>query len=540
VKVEPVSFSELSFPKLFVDYTGSNGRISEFFNVNPFQPEQLNRYEKKFSFKGERAEVVRLLKQFNSGFHQTDNTKRNIESLGKEDALAVVTGQQMTLYGGPLFTVYKVLTAIILSNKWEKKYNRSFVPVFWLADEDHDFEETAAIGVPGDEKVSNIEWSRNNNGEKRVSELELESGFQEFESEVWNQLFETDFTNELKSSIGECYTTGERMDRAFGNWLMKLFGHHGLVLAGSNFKPVKEYAGSVMADSVRKHQEIAEELHSLSSELEELGYHAQVQVQESNLFSIDEDGSRKKIEFDAGNWIIRGKEERVLSTNELAKEIEQSPHNFSPNVFLRPLIQDTLLPSFAYVGGPSEIAYQAQMKKLYERLGMNQPLIVPRFSATLVESSVDRIMEQLPFEFHRYMDRIEKLESDYISNTDSPDLETIFTDFKARVNELTILLKEKISEIDPTLENTAGKASAIYTTELDKLKGKLYRSLKQQEKTQLSRIRRIKQSLFPNGNLQEREIALIWYMNKYGPDLWDNLLDSLSTEEPVNHKIIRL
>ncbi len=540
MKIDSVPFSKLSFSKLFVDYIDGKDEITKFFNVHPFKPHQVNQFEKEFVFQGQRVEIVRLLKEFNSHFVQTESSKTNIENLGRDDALAVVTGQQLTIFGGPLFTIYKVLTTISLSSKWEKKYKRPFIPVFWLADEDHDFEEAATIGLPGTDSLTRIQWTKKQNGERRAAEIELMNGFEQFESEVWKQLYETEFSKELKSSLAGCYTSGTTISQAFGNWLMKLFGHHGLVLAGSNFKPVKEYSKNVISVSVTNHRKIFDTLASSSSALEDSGYHAQVQVQASNLFSIDANGNRIKIDYSDGSWKVGGAEKRVFSGDELESEIEVTPHLFSPNVFLRPLVQDTLLPTFAYIGGPSEVAYQAQMKDLYEELGMAQPLIVPRFSASLVESSIDRIMEQLPFRFYRYNDRIEELESEYISMTDSPDLEKIFIGVKTKVDDITALLKEKISDIDPTLENTAGKASAIYTTELDKLKGKLYRSLKQQEKTQLSRIRRIKHSLFPESNLQEREIAFIWFMNKYGLDLWDKLLETLSTEDPVNHKVIQL
>jgi bacillithiol synthase len=540
VKVSSVPFSLLSFSKLFTDYTSGSGSINRFFRFDPFSESGLPDPEQIAARIENRKELVSLLQDYNKSFDLPVQSAENILKLGDENSLAVVTGQQLTLFGGPLFTVYKVLTAIRMASEWEKKYKRPFIPVFWLADEDHDFPETASIGIPDDHSLVKQEWAPDLPGSRRVSEIELDKGFDVFSDNVWERFFETEFTEKLRADLSECYRHGARMDKAFGSWLLKLFGKYGLVLAGSNFDAIKKFTAPVLSKSILDHEQIHNLIESDSRNLENAGYHRQVQVQESNLFYIDTNGNRSKITFENGMWNLNNGDLEIIETGKLVQRIENEPERFSPNVFLRPLLQDFLLPTFAYVGGPSEVAYQAQMKSLYEHYGMDQPVIMPRFSVTLIESPVERIMSQLPFEFHQYRKRIEELEADFISQTDSPDLETIFTDFKARVNELTIMLKEKVAEIDPTLENTAGKATALYSSELDKLKGKLYRSLKQQEKTQLTRIGRIRQALFPEGSLQEREVAFIWFMNKYGPDLWSQLLDTLSAEEPVNHKVIQL
>jgi len=159
---------------------------------------------------------------------------------------------------------------------------------------------------------------------------------------------------------------------------------------------------------------------------------------------------------------------------------------------------------------------------------------------TLMESGIDRIFEILPFHFSAYNDRIEDLESQFIEQSDSPDIEAIFDPWKAGIDEISEEPTEQIKEIDPTLEGTSEKAKATFFTELDKLKGKVYRSVKDQEKTQLNRIRKIKSNLFPNNNLQEREVAFIYFMNKYGLSIWDELLEKLKDQQPNTHKVIRL
>jgi bacillithiol biosynthesis cysteine-adding enzyme BshC len=228
------------------------------------------------------------------------------------------------------------------------------------------------------------------------------------------------------------------------------------------------------------------------------------------------------------------------STSQLEDEIESNPERFSPNVFLRPICQDQLLPVAAYVGGPGEIAYYAQMKAFYDVFDHKMPVILPRFSITIFESAIDRILEKLPFDWSHYRERIEDLEKEFVEASESVNIEKIFGIWRSQIDELSRAKREEIGEIDPSLKGSVGKAKAAYFSELDKLKGKVYRSVKDQEQVQLDRIRRIKHNLFPNNNLQEREIAFVYFMNKYGTDIWGNLLSELKDEEPFDHFTLHL
>ena len=210
-------------------------------------------------------------------------------------------------------------------------------------------------------------------------------------------------------------------------------------------------------------------------------------------------------------------------------------------MFLRPIMQDFFLPTLGYVAGPGETAYYAQMKRFYDSFALTMPVIFPRLSATFIEPAIDRILDELPFEIHEYNSRIEDLESEFVDRTEQVDIEAIFSDWKEKVEEISQEKTESIKKIDPTLEGAAGKASSVYMGELDKLKGKVYRAVKQQEQTQLNRIKKIKAQLFPNGTPQERVVASIYFMNKYGVSIWDELLDNLGEDESFNsHKLITL
>ncbi len=538
MKITSKPFSELPFSTLFKDYINQKSDITDFFDISPFSSDNLKRKAEQFSFSSDRDKVSDLLKQFNSQFEPSNETLANIEKLRDTSTLAVVTGQQMVLYGGPLFTVFKTLTAIQLSKQYEKELNRPVVPVFWLADEDHDIEEISQINLFNKHDVSKCSVSFDKPG-KRVDEYLLKEIHSELRTCVKDGLIETDFSDDLWKILDSSYHKNHTVGKAFGLLLQKLFGKHGLILAGSNDDNFKDLSKSILTQSVSKADDIVDRLRENTKKLESFGYEGQVHLNNSNLFYIADNGQRVKIEYDGEIWFIENSDKR-WSAKELNRDIDHNPNRFSPNVFLRPVLQDKLLPTISYVAGPGEIAYYAQMSGIYDYFDQTMPQIVPRFSGTFIESSIERIIDKLPFSLEDYSKRIEDLESEFIEKSDQPDLEKIFDDWKQRVEAITSEKKSAIEEIDPTLKNTAGKASSIYYSELDKLKGKLYRSLKQNEKTQLDRIIKIQLNLFPNGNLQEREIAFIYYLNKYGTETFDELLKLLENQKSDTHKLIYL
>jgi bacillithiol synthase len=539
LNITSTPFSQLPFSDLFKDYTSNYTRLAPFFNTDPFSEIETAKKMESYSFHGNRTDVVRILTDFNLQFNASNKVIQSIEKLEDERCLAVVTGQQLTIYGGPLFTILKIITAIRQAKYWERKFGYPFVPVFWMADEDHDFEEAAAIGLfdRDDHKIMSLKPEQENH--QRVAEILLGDQFEIFRNEVQQLLMDTDFSDHLWEILDNTYKKGATFSAAFGKLILILFGKYGLILAGTNSEITKRAVTEPLIKSVEKAPEIFDVLHTQSDELNTAGYHKQVYVQYSNLFWIDEHKNREKITYSGNIWHIEGKDMSWDKTG-LISAIKKSPDRFSPNVFLRPITQSWLLPCVAYVAGPSEVAYYAQMKDLYRLFDLKMPIILPRFSAAIIESGIDRIIDKLPFENFEYNQRIEDLESAYISRADTPDIESLFKNWKENAAECSEMGIQGITQIDQTLKGSAEKVITSYFNDLEKLKGKVYRSVKEQEKTQLGRLRRIQNSLFPNGNLQDREVAFIYFMNKYGIELWDNILSELDGHTPDSHKWIHL
>ena len=537
--VTQISFLDLPFNKLFQDYITNNEKLSSFFEVDPLSDEKIGSAIEHFEFQNDREKTADLLKEYNQQFDAGSKTLQAIEKIRDENSMVVVTGQQLTLFGGPLFTVFKILSAIHYAKKWEAEYERPFIPVFWIADEDHDYEEIAELGILQNDSLKKVFLEKSTQSDKRVAEIEIDNNFKEFKEEILERQFDTDFTDQLWRQLDECYQEGATLGKAFGKLILSLFEDHGIVLAGTANPAIKEHLSSVMIQSV---QSVEKQFQSLEKKTEELlseGYHAQVHLQLSNLFWIDEDRNRIKLTYNDRIWTADGSE-YSWNSEDLKNEISSNPDRFSPNVFLRPIMQNELLPDFAYIAGPGEVSYYAQMKDFYSEFDQKMPVIMPRFSMTVMESGISRIFEKLPFDLPDYNNRIEDLESEFIDQSASPDIEKIFGGWKEKIENCSADPVNQVKEIDSTLEGSSEKAIATFFTELDKLKGKVYRSVKSQEETQLNRIRKIKNNLFPDGNLQEREVAFIYFMNKYGLDIWNEILENLNDEKPDSHKVIEL
>ncbi|MDZ7680865.1 MAG: bacillithiol biosynthesis cysteine-adding enzyme BshC [Fodinibius sp.] len=540
MQLSDYSFEQLPFSELFKTYVSNFDALSDYYETNPFDEEAITQKAEQFIFSGKRAKTVELLRDFNQDFDLDQAAIDNLERLKSADSLAVVTGQQLGIYGGPLYTILKIISTIWRARQLEDALNRPVIPIFWLADEDHDYDEVRKLSVVDNRsnEVEEFALPPKDGDLPTVAELAVPSNIADLQRGLKEHLYDTDFSDDLWQLLNGTFQSGVTFRQAFGNFINTLFSKHGLVLAGSNHTQIKDYSRQYLAESVTKYEKIRESLDTQTAAVADT-YHQQVTLYDSNLFYLDNASGRTKVMHNGEGWQTdSGKE---WSSEQLVNIINDNPEQFSPNVFLRPILQDALLPTIGYVAGPGETAYYAQMKGMYSCFDLEMPVIFPRLSATFVEPAIERICKELPFEFHEYAKRIEDLESNFVDRTEDHDFETFFTDWKEKVQQLANPKKRDIVDIDPTLEGAVGKANAAYFNELDKLKGKVYRAVKQQEDTQLKRIRRIKANLFPDNELQERRMAAIFYMNKYGTHIWDDLLKSLDEDEDFNrHKLIYL
>jgi len=312
------------------------------------------------------------------------------------------------------------------------------------------------------------------------------------------------------------------------------------VLAGSHNKAIKTVVKPILVKSVLNASAIENALEKQSSAVDRIASR-QAQVSSSLLFYLDpaKQGSRIRIHRDeTETWSAEGGHSWTDST--LVEAIEANPEQYSPNVFLRPILQDYFLPTLAYVAGPGELAYYAQMKALYGVFDQTMPVITPRHSATIIEPAIQRILGELPFDIATYRDRIEDLEKNYLLSESMLDAEKFASTWLQELEHISKDYIRKIADIDQTLEASAEKVVTEFAGSIDRIKGKLIRTLRQREQNGLNRISRVKISLFPQNGLQERTLSGLYLMNKYGLDVWSDMISNFEQNAANSHHLLYL
>lgn len=531
--LKTLPFKELPFSNLFSDYCSDFNKISDFFEFNPFNPSDIEKKIKATSFT-RRVELESVLKEYNDHNLMHPKAISNLRSLIEEDDVyTVVTGQQLIVAGGPMFTVYKILTAIEYAKRIETKFGIKVVPVFWLADEDHDFDEISKIGFPhGNDWVSTGLTQPAITG-KRVANIEITDEMASFIQSLDDNLISTEFKDEILELLKFCYPRGYNHGKSFGRLITKLFSRYGLLLAGSSRENAQVFLNKTLVSLIQKTDEIANCLENTSTQLEKF-YHRQAAVTSSNWFYVGEDGVRQKMHYEKGKWTTTIS---TFTTSQLIESVTKLFGLVSPNVFMRPILQDRLLPNLAYIAGPGEVSYYAQMKDLYHLCNQSMPIIVPRFSATILEGSVKKHFVELPFRLIDYSERIEDLESRFLNESNAIDIAGFIELFKSDIENIADSRLNIIEEFDKSLTGTLQKVKSDQLNLLEHLRSKMFKSAKSSLEVQIKRINKVQFATFPNRNLQERELAFIYILNKYGFDAIDKLHESVVKSDFQRHHI---
>jgi bacillithiol biosynthesis cysteine-adding enzyme BshC len=346
----------------------------------------------------------------------------------------------------------------------------------------------------------------------------------------------TDFTKEIMDNLKTFYSEGKTFKQAFSDLLFWLFDQHGLIIFDPQDKDVKRLLVPVFQKEIAGFREHTAKLVNVSATLEEL-YHAQVKVRPVNLFLNYEEG-RFLIEPVENEFRLRGKRKKY-SFEELNSLIESEPEKFSPNVLFRPICQDYILPTAFYVGGPSEIAYFAQVMPLYQIFDVPAPVIYPRSSATLVEKNISSAIEKFDLTLNDIFADPEKLKNNIVSKMSEGSLEDMFSKSTYEMELIFDKLQEKLFDIDKTMSETGNKYKQNSLNSLNQLKSKAIEAQKKKYETTLRQIDKITVNIYPDKNLQEREINFLFFANKYGLDVINKIYEELEINV-FEHQVIYL
>lgn len=473
-----------------------------------------------------REQVAAILEKQNRGWGAHEATFRNIQRL-RQGALAIVTGQQVGLFGGPLYSVLKALTAIKLAEQHHA------VPIFWLATEDHDLAEVSFTKVlsPGHE-LRALSLAIKDEGH-RVGDVKLPASVATLTAELKDFFGE----NEVTQLLARCYVPGTTFADSFAQLFAHLFSGFGLILIDNRDPQLHKIAAPVFTKAAAHAVPLNQALQRRSQELQGAGFHAQVHVENSSsLLFHHQDGRRIAIKIES-DLFHAGKSD--WSATDLAKEVQRSPENFSANALLRPVIQDYLLPTIAYVGGAAEVAYFAQSEVLYrELLGRVTP-VVPRGSTTLIEPGAARLLEKFDLEPLEAFVPAEQLRMAIAGRTLPAGVQHSFDEVRDKVEAGLAKLEQEVAHVDPTLLGAAENAANKMRYQLRRLSERAARAHLRKQAEMDRQLRRISNSLYPNDNLQERELGSIYFLAKHGVGVLKTLHAALRTDT-ADHQLIWL
>ena len=447
-----------------------------------------------------------------------------------------MTGQQVGLFGGPLLTLLKAATAVARAGEATRRTGVEHVPVFWLATEDHDLAEVDRVALPGKTTLETLTLGLANDG-AAVGGLALGEGVRA----VLEQLNELLGYGPVCDVLGECYVPGETLGGAFARWMTKVFAGHGVIVMDAAGREFHRLGAGALRAAIERARELEDALLARTRELETAGYHAQVLVKAggSLLFLVGEGGRREALRRVGEDGWKAGA--RSYATSELLEILDREPERLSPNALLRPVFQDTILPTAAYIGGPAEVAYFAQSAVLYERMMGRVTAVLPRLSVTLIEPTIAAVMAK-----------------DEVSLKDVFEAKTVETlTQRLGARSMPIEGKRRLAAVGNAM-NTELTALTEYLTAMDESLGRSATVSASKMRYQMNRLRRMAATfevqkeaslgkhagammlhLFPDGQPQERVVAGVWFLAQGGMELVDRLVEEAG-EMCLGHGVVKM
>lgn len=512
--IEPACTGQ--FSSLFIDYIGEKESLKPFFSLFPTLENFRQLIERRTFDQHRRQTLAASLDKQYEGFEIPDPVRSNIRRLGNDKTFTVTTGHQLNLFTGPLYFIYKIVSTINLAEKLNKAYPAyHFVPVYWMASEDHDFEEINHFYFDG-KKYS---WNTDQKG--AVGDFELDQELRELvtEERFVPELFRT------------AYLEHRTLADAVRYYVNYLFGERGLVIVDGHSKDLKNLFRSVIHDDIFNHT-----AHKLvtqtSEELNQLGYNGQIFPREINFFYLDK-GIRERIaEVDGGFQVIDT--DLYFTKEEIAALIEDKPEKFSPNVVMRPLYQEVILPNLAYLGGPAEVSYWLQLKPMFDHFQVDYPAVMPRNFVMILDKVVQRKMDRLNLKEEDIFVDYNTWKKEYVLNNSGVDIGLAAE--KSALAQAIDQAGEVAKGIDPTLKAAAEAAKVRALKIMEHLSGKLRKAEERNMTTALRQKGDIKERLFPGGSAQERIVNFLeFYLED--PEFIEKLISHL---DPLDYDFVVL
>ncbi len=531
-----------SLPSLVHDYYYAYDLVGEFYNGDFRDPASyLSQAERVRSRHLPRERLAAILKEQNEGMGGGPAALENIEALAQDQAGVVVTGQQVGLFSGPLYTIYKAFTAIKLAASLGQSHGTRFIPVFWLAAEDHDFIEVNHISLLDRagrlQKISYEEFLAMS--KIPVAKIQLSSAVETCLKSLDDFTPASEFKSAVLSELNQSYLPGLSFAEAFARWMTRLFSDYGLVIIDPSHPELKAMGHEVFFKEISQASPSTKCALKASMRLTQKGYASQVQQQEGKLNLFLAEHERLTIQCRDDVFSIKG-EEQTITQAELLVLLQKTPQVFSPNVLLRPLYQDAILPTVAYVGGPGEIAYFAQLKEAYSVFGLPMPIIYPRKSFTLLEKNVERSLVAHSLGIQDVWEGATDTIWEKIARDEIPlSLEHTLQSASTHLDQDMASIKQETAAFEKTLGDLVDSIHRKIRHQLGLLENKVLKASKKRQAIVKQQLFNLDNNLYPDRHLQERVFNITPYLIKYGFGWLDELYQAVDLTH-YDHQIFRM
>ena len=518
--------------KLFSDYLSYSPAVRPFYPAAPDAGQIASRAANVPAGTPIHAQVADALERQNRSWGAGEKTLANIQRL-RDGAHAVVTGQQVGLFGGPLLSLFKAASVLALAKQVEGA-GVPCVPIFWMATEDHDLAEVnQSLLLTNDLQLAPFALPTDRKPDSPVANVRFAEGANELVAKAAEVLGESLAADYLR----ECYREGETFSGAYAKLFTRMFAGHGLILLDPSDAELHRIAAPLFLESIERAGELDTALLARNREITQAHYHEQVKVtaESTPLFALV-DGARVPVHRSNGGFSIR--RER-LSLEELKRRVAEAPQDFNANVLLRPVLQDYWLPTLAYIGGPAEIAYFAQVGVVYEKLLGRVTTVLPRLSATLLEPRVERLLLKYGLELPELFQGESQLRDSVAARSLPSELKLDFERGRLAVEEAMQRIGESLHRLDPTLVEAARRAANKMRYQVGRLEKRAAQAELRRNEILTRHAAQIENALYPHRILQEREIAGLYFFAKFGAELLDRLVETAEARCP-EHKVVRL
>jgi bacillithiol biosynthesis cysteine-adding enzyme BshC len=486
----------------------------------------------------DRRTLCAVLREQNERFGAGVPTQRAIDALEGAGSVVVIGGQQAGLFGGPLYTVHKALTIMVLARRMQKELGKPVIPVFWIASEDSDLAEVNhTFVVDRDGRLRELRLHEEAEARLPVSRVRFGEEIGPLMDELAAALPAADDAESILADLRAAYSPGRTYPQAFGAWMTSLFGEQGLVLVDPSDVRLKRLAHPLFEREIRENSPVSAAVMAQTRRMIEAGYATQIELRDGFLTLFHQDPARQAIAVRRNGFELKSTG-KTFTTEELTALLERSPESFTPNAVLRPLYQDTLFPTLAAVLGPSEIAYFTQLTLAYEKMGIPMPIVFPRSSLTLVEPKMEKLMSRLGVGLRDLLLRGERIIDDILRRELPESLAARIADGRASVTSTWKTIIGEIDTLDPTLHRTAELGSGRALRQFDFMERKIAQAARKKNGILRGQVERLVAALAPRNGLQERTLTALPFLARYGKRILMEAADGIDPFAPEHRGLV--